>query len=120
MTYQLIAISVQVTFDGGSELGVAFRFSNNTEVSFFVSARSGIPLSPFSENHQYTHAMSRETFAPDLSTQEWKPVVAVKSSSKIPIESTWSYDPQFNGRSLRDILEEGRIHLICSPAALLL
>jgi hypothetical protein len=54
--------------------------------------------------------MSRETFAPDLST--WKPVVAVKSSSNISIESTWSYDRQFNGRSLRDILEEGRIHLI--------
>ncbi|KAJ7864309.1 hypothetical protein B0H14DRAFT_2736651, partial [Mycena olivaceomarginata] len=52
----------------------------------------------------------REIFAPDLST--WKPVVAVKSSSNISIESTWSYDRQFNGRSLRDILEEGRIHLI--------
>ncbi|KAJ7348382.1 hypothetical protein DFH08DRAFT_661134, partial [Mycena albidolilacea] len=40
------------------------------------------------------------------------PVVAVKSTSNIPIESTWSYDRKFNGRSMRDILEEGRIHLI--------
>ncbi|KAJ7447515.1 hypothetical protein B0H11DRAFT_1744791, partial [Mycena galericulata] len=38
--------------------------------------------------------------------------VAVQSSTNIPIESTWSYDRQFNGRSMRDILEEGRIHLI--------
>ncbi|KAJ7878099.1 hypothetical protein B0H14DRAFT_2567370 [Mycena olivaceomarginata] len=54
----------------------------------------------------------REVFAPDLSAEEWKPVVAVKSTSNIPIESTWSYDRKFNGRSMRDILEEGRIHLI--------
>ncbi|KAJ7792691.1 hypothetical protein B0H14DRAFT_3160043 [Mycena olivaceomarginata] len=54
----------------------------------------------------------REVFAPDLSAEEWKLVVAVKSTSNIPIESTWSYDRKFNGRSMRDILEEGRIHLI--------
>ncbi|KAJ7246738.1 hypothetical protein C8J57DRAFT_1081375, partial [Mycena rebaudengoi] len=34
------------------------------------------------------------------------------STSNIPIESTWSYDRKFNGRSMQDILEEGRIHLI--------
>ncbi|KAJ7325901.1 hypothetical protein DFH08DRAFT_941178 [Mycena albidolilacea] len=79
----LVMVSAyQVTFDGGSELG-------------WLSAFQTAP---------------RETFAPDLST--WKPVAAVKSSSNISIESTWSYDRQFNGRSLRDILEEGRIHLI--------
>ncbi|KAF8187694.1 hypothetical protein K438DRAFT_1764849 [Mycena galopus ATCC 62051] len=53
-----------------------------------------------------------ETFAPDLSAEEWKPVVAVQSSSNIPIESTWSYDRKFNGRTIWDVLEEGRIHLI--------
>ncbi|KAJ7333998.1 hypothetical protein DFH08DRAFT_750059 [Mycena albidolilacea] len=78
------AISVQVTFDGGSELGWLAAFQTTL----------------------------REVFAPDLSAEEWKPVVAVKSTSNIPIESTWSYDRKFNGRSMRDILEEGRIHLI--------
>ncbi|KAJ7026380.1 hypothetical protein C8F04DRAFT_966448, partial [Mycena alexandri] len=37
---------------------------------------------------------------------------AVKSTSNITIESAWSYDRQFNGRTLRAIIEEGRIHLI--------
>ncbi|KAF8190743.1 hypothetical protein K438DRAFT_1763184 [Mycena galopus ATCC 62051] len=73
-----------VTFDGGSELGWLAAFQTTL----------------------------REVFAPDLSAEEWKPVVAVKSTSNIPIESTWSYDRKFNGRSMRDILEEGRIHLI--------
>ncbi|KAJ6484892.1 hypothetical protein C8R45DRAFT_999611 [Mycena sanguinolenta] len=68
------AISVQVTFDGGSELGWLSAFQTTL----------------------------REVFAPELSVNEWKPVVAVKSSSNIPIESTWSYDRQFNGRTLRD------------------
>ncbi|KAF8205391.1 hypothetical protein K438DRAFT_1819027 [Mycena galopus ATCC 62051] len=78
------ATSVQVTFDGGSELGWLAAFQMTL----------------------------RETFAPDLSAEEWKPVVAVQSSSNIPIESTWSYDRKFNGRTIRDVLEEGRIHLI--------
>ncbi|KAJ7797567.1 hypothetical protein B0H14DRAFT_2389646 [Mycena olivaceomarginata] len=75
------AISVQVTFDGGSELGWLAAFQ--TTLRFFF---------PFQK--------------------EWKPVVAVQSSSNIPIESTWSYDRKFNGRSIREVLEEGRIHLI--------
>ncbi|KAF8185327.1 hypothetical protein K438DRAFT_1508802, partial [Mycena galopus ATCC 62051] len=37
--------------------------------------------------------------------------LAVQSSINVPIESTWSYDRQFNGRSVRDILEEGRLYL---------
>ncbi|KAJ7433630.1 hypothetical protein B0H11DRAFT_2375516 [Mycena galericulata] len=78
------ATSVQVTFDGGSELGWLAAFQTTL----------------------------REIFAPDLSADEWRPVVAVKSTSNITIESTWSYDRQFNGRSLRAIIEEGRIHLI--------
>ncbi|KAJ6486613.1 hypothetical protein C8R45DRAFT_902658 [Mycena sanguinolenta] len=82
------AISVQVTFDGGSELGWLSAFQTTL----------------------------REVFAPELSVNEWKPVVAVKSSSNIPIESTWSYDRQFNGRTLRDVLEEGRIYLIPGDA----
>ncbi|KAF8170609.1 hypothetical protein K438DRAFT_1478725, partial [Mycena galopus ATCC 62051] len=36
------------------------------------------------------------------------PVVAVQSSSNILIESTWSYDRKFNGRSIRDVLKEGQ------------
>ncbi|KAJ7871806.1 hypothetical protein B0H14DRAFT_2344978, partial [Mycena olivaceomarginata] len=80
------AISVQVTFDGGSELGWLAAFQ--TTLRFL------------------------EIFAPELSPEEWKPVVAVQSSSNIPIESTWSYDRKFNGRSIREVLEEGRIHLI--------
>ncbi|KAJ7315502.1 hypothetical protein DFH08DRAFT_893323 [Mycena albidolilacea] len=79
-----VSISVQVTFDGGSELGWLVAFQTTL----------------------------REVFAPDLSAEEWKPVVAVKSTNNIPIESTWSYDRKLNGRSMRDILEEGRIHLI--------
>ncbi|KAJ7287662.1 hypothetical protein C8J57DRAFT_1496089 [Mycena rebaudengoi] len=75
---------VQVTFDGGSELGWLAAFQTTL----------------------------REVFAPDLSAEEWKPVVTVNSTSNIPIESTWSYDRKFNGRSMRDMLEEGRIHLI--------
>ncbi|KAJ7511245.1 hypothetical protein B0H11DRAFT_1700633, partial [Mycena galericulata] len=78
------ATSVQVTFDGGSELGWLAAFQTTL----------------------------REVFAPELSADEWRPVVAVKSTSNISIESTWSYDRQFNGRSLRAIVEEGRIHLI--------
>ncbi|KAJ7807519.1 hypothetical protein B0H14DRAFT_2609612 [Mycena olivaceomarginata] len=74
----------KVTFDGGSELGWLAAFQTTL----------------------------REVFAPDLSAEDWKPVVAVKSTSNIPNESTWSYDRKFNGRSMRDILEEGRIHLI--------
>ncbi|KAJ7837607.1 hypothetical protein B0H13DRAFT_2368086 [Mycena leptocephala] len=68
------ATSVQVTFDGGSELGWLAAFQTTL----------------------------RETFAPKLSAEEWKPVVAVQSSSNIPIESTWSYDRKFNGRTIRD------------------
>ncbi|KAJ7304564.1 hypothetical protein DFH08DRAFT_721689, partial [Mycena albidolilacea] len=73
-----------VTFDGGSELGWLSAFQTTL----------------------------REVFAPDLSVEDWKPVVAVKSTSNIPIESTWAYDRQFNGRSLRETLEEGRIYLV--------
>ncbi|KAJ6629044.1 hypothetical protein B0H10DRAFT_1939943 [Mycena sp. CBHHK59/15] len=62
------ATSVQVTFDGGSELGWLAAFQTTL----------------------------RETFAPALSAEEWKPVVAVQSSNNIPIESTWSYDRKFN------------------------
>ncbi|KAK6975009.1 hypothetical protein R3P38DRAFT_3412060 [Favolaschia claudopus] len=84
------AISVQVTFDGGSKLGWLSAFQTTL----------------------------RETFAPELSTAEWPACVAVQSSINIPIESTWSYDRKFNGRTLREILEEAsgkagrRIHLI--------
>ncbi|KAJ7504745.1 hypothetical protein B0H11DRAFT_1852281 [Mycena galericulata] len=79
------ATSVQVTFDGGSELGWLAAFQTTL----------------------------REVFAPgELSPDEWRSVVAVKSTSNISIESTWSYDRQFNGRSLWAIIEEGRIHLI--------
>ncbi|KAJ6535848.1 hypothetical protein DFH09DRAFT_1091625 [Mycena vulgaris] len=60
---------VQVTFDGDSELGWLAAFQTTL----------------------------REVFAPDLSAEEWKPVAAVKSTSNIPIESTWSYDRKFNG-----------------------
>ncbi|KAJ7349934.1 hypothetical protein DFH08DRAFT_807259 [Mycena albidolilacea] len=73
-----------VTCDGGSELGWLAAFQTTL----------------------------RETFAPELSAEEWKPVVAVQSSSNIPIESTWSYDRKFNGRNIGDVLEESRIHLI--------
>ncbi|KAF8207373.1 hypothetical protein K438DRAFT_1575965 [Mycena galopus ATCC 62051] len=73
------AISVQVTFDGGSELGWLAAFQ--TTLRF-------------------------------LSPEEWKPVVAVQSSSNIPIESTWSYDRKFNGHSICEVLEEGRIPLV--------
>ncbi|KAJ7878562.1 hypothetical protein B0H14DRAFT_2342001, partial [Mycena olivaceomarginata] len=38
--------------------------------------------------------------------------LTVQSSSNIPIESTWSYDHKLNGRTIQDVLEEGRIHLI--------
>ncbi|KAK6981183.1 hypothetical protein R3P38DRAFT_3410887 [Favolaschia claudopus] len=55
------AISVQVTFDGGSELGWLSAFQTTL----------------------------RETFAPELSTAEWPACVAVQSSINIPIESTW-------------------------------
>ncbi|KAJ7497927.1 hypothetical protein B0H11DRAFT_2384858 [Mycena galericulata] len=58
------ATSVQVTFDGGSELGWLAAFQTTL----------------------------REVFAPELSADEWRPVVAVKSTSNISIESTWSYD----------------------------
>ncbi|KAJ7255171.1 hypothetical protein C8J57DRAFT_1236231 [Mycena rebaudengoi] len=78
------AYGVQVTFDGGSELGWLVAFQTTL----------------------------REIFAPDLSADNWKPVIAVQSSTNIPIESAWSYNRQFSGRSMRDILEEGRIHLI--------
>ncbi|KAJ7867117.1 hypothetical protein B0H13DRAFT_2352068 [Mycena leptocephala] len=78
------AISVQVTFDGGSELGWLAAFQTTL----------------------------RELFAPALSVDEWRPVLAVQSSSNVSIESAWSYDRQFNGRSQREILEEGRIHLL--------
>ncbi|KAK6991980.1 hypothetical protein R3P38DRAFT_2482587, partial [Favolaschia claudopus] len=79
------ATSVQLTFDGGSELGWLAAFQTTLRCKFSK-----------------------------LSLQQWPPRVAVKSTSNIPIliESTWSYDRKFNGRSLRDILEEGRIHLL--------
>ncbi|KAJ7699470.1 hypothetical protein B0H14DRAFT_2649143 [Mycena olivaceomarginata] len=64
------------------------------------------------DNLEVFVSLSKEIFAPELSPEEWKPVVAVQSSSNIPIESTWSYDRKFNGRSIREVLEEGRIHLI--------
>ncbi|KAJ7753459.1 hypothetical protein B0H16DRAFT_1886898 [Mycena metata] len=79
MVSKFQAISVQVTFNGGSELGWLAAFQTTL----------------------------REVFAPDLSTDEWRPVVAVKSTSNITIESAWSYDRQFNGRTLRAIIEEG-------------
>ncbi|KAK7016698.1 hypothetical protein R3P38DRAFT_2542006 [Favolaschia claudopus] len=78
------ATSVQVTFDGGIELGWLAAFQTSLRCVKFSK----------------------------LSFQQWPPCVAVKSTSNISIESTWSYDRKFNGRSLREILEEGRIHLI--------
>ncbi|KAJ7721702.1 hypothetical protein B0H16DRAFT_1699548 [Mycena metata] len=59
MVSKFQAISVQVTFDGGSELGWLAAFQTTL----------------------------REVFAPDLSTDEWRPVVAVKSTSNITIDS---------------------------------
>ncbi|KAF8153656.1 hypothetical protein K438DRAFT_1622713 [Mycena galopus ATCC 62051] len=96
------ATSVQVTFDGGSELGWLAAFQTILRWAFLCS------------NFWITNLYFglRETFAPELSAEEWKPVVAVQSSSNIPIESTWSYDRKFNGRTIRDILEGGCIHLI--------
>ncbi|KAJ6626278.1 hypothetical protein B0H10DRAFT_1942105 [Mycena sp. CBHHK59/15] len=71
------ATSVQVTFDGGSELGWLAAFQTTL----------------------------REVFAPELSADEWRPVVAVKSTSNISIESTWSYDRHLtdgpSGQSLK-------------------
>ncbi|KAF8131323.1 hypothetical protein K438DRAFT_1788317 [Mycena galopus ATCC 62051] len=82
--FQEIHADGWVTFDGGSELGWLAAFQTTL----------------------------RETFAPELSAEGWKPFVAVQSSSNSPIESTWSYDHKFNGRTIHDVLEEGRIHLI--------
>ncbi|KAK7014636.1 hypothetical protein R3P38DRAFT_3573378 [Favolaschia claudopus] len=84
MVTEYKAVSVQVTFDGGSELGWLAAFQTTL----------------------------RQEFAPRLSMADWPPTVSVKSSSNISIESAWSFDRNFNGRSLREILEEGRIHLI--------
>jgi hypothetical protein len=95
-----LAISIQVTFDGGSELGWLASFQ--TTLRYFIF------FLPF-----YCHMFIqiRQIFAPELTAEEWKPILAVQSSINIPIESTWSYDRQFNGCSLRNILEDGRIHL---------
>lgn len=95
------AISVQVTFDGGSELGWLAAFQTTLRFFFPFKVLACTEILDF-----------REIFAPELSPEEWKPVVAVQSSSNVPIESTWSYDRKFNGRSIREVLEEGRIHLI--------
>ncbi|KAK7029057.1 hypothetical protein R3P38DRAFT_3515958 [Favolaschia claudopus] len=76
MVTEYKAVSVQVTFDGGSELGWLAAFQ--------------------------TTLRPRQEFAPRLSIVDWPPTVSVKSSSNISIESA----------CLRDILEEGRIHLI--------
>ncbi|KAJ7167784.1 hypothetical protein C8R46DRAFT_1270142, partial [Mycena filopes] len=77
------ATSVQVTFDGGSELGWLAAFQ--TTLRCELSLGHGLTCTPLM----------------NLSTE-----------SNITIESAWSYDRQFNGRTLRAVIEEGRIHLI--------
>ncbi|KAK6993135.1 hypothetical protein R3P38DRAFT_2524907, partial [Favolaschia claudopus] len=72
------AISVQVTFDDGSELGWLSAFQTTL----------------------------REIFAPLVDPVAWKPCVAVQSSPNIPIESTWSYDRKFNGAAFVTFLKK--------------
>ncbi|KAF7371823.1 hypothetical protein MVEN_00039000 [Mycena venus] len=75
------AISIQVTFDGGSELGWLASFQTTL----------------------------REVFAPRLNAEEWKPILAVQSSINVPIESIWSCDRLFNNHSIHDSSKAGSI-----------
>ncbi|KAF8179694.1 hypothetical protein K438DRAFT_1768731 [Mycena galopus ATCC 62051] len=85
---------VQVIFDGGS--GLAWLAAFQTTLSYHKKS-----------NLQLQGNIRSRTFG-----RRMKSVVAVQGSSNIPIKFIWSYDRKFNGRSLRDILEEDQIHLI--------
>ncbi|KAK6984681.1 hypothetical protein R3P38DRAFT_2575599 [Favolaschia claudopus] len=85
-----------VFLDMVSELGWLAAFQTTLR---YVNSALGV-------NDSLIHLANRQEFAPRLSVVEWPPTVSVKSTSNISIESAWSYDRNFNGRSLREILED--------------
>ncbi|KAJ7588666.1 hypothetical protein C8J56DRAFT_785419 [Mycena floridula] len=83
MVEELGIIPIQMTVDGGSEVG------------WMHSAQTTL----------------RYVYMPELSPDAWKPMVSLPSTSNVSIEATWWFERRFDGLSLRDILEQGRAHL---------
>lgn len=50
----------------------------------------------------------RKTYTPELNPMEWPEFVALKSVNNIPIENLWKWLLKTIGRSLREIIEDGK------------
>ncbi|KAJ7486808.1 hypothetical protein FB451DRAFT_1534883 [Mycena latifolia] len=57
----------------------------------------------------------RELYTPDLDPLHWPEFVALKSVNNIPIENLWKWLLKTIGRSLREIIEEGKTNGLFSP-----
>jgi hypothetical protein len=57
----------------------------------------------------------RQTYTPELNPTEWPEFVALKSVNNIPIENLWKWLLKTIGRSLREIIEEGKTNGLFNP-----
>ncbi|KAJ6538057.1 hypothetical protein B0H19DRAFT_1217911 [Mycena capillaripes] len=81
------SFALQLTVDGGSETGEMYA----------------------------AHSALRQTYTPDLNPMEWPELVALKSVNNIPIENLWKWLLKTIGRSLREIIEEGKTNGLFNP-----
>ncbi|KAJ7908244.1 hypothetical protein B0H13DRAFT_2498450 [Mycena leptocephala] len=81
------AFALQLTVDGGSETGEMYA----------------------------AHSALRQTYTPELNPTEWPEFVALKSVNNIPIENLWKWLLKTIGRSLREIIEEGKTNGLFNP-----
>ncbi|KAJ7100702.1 hypothetical protein B0H15DRAFT_876835 [Mycena belliarum] len=58
----------------------------------------------------------RKIFTPDLDPLQWPSFVAIKSVNNIPIENLWKWLLKTIGRSLREIIEDGKTNGLFNPA----
>ncbi|KAJ7832305.1 hypothetical protein B0H13DRAFT_2256526 [Mycena leptocephala] len=85
------AFALQLTVDGGSETGEMY------------AAHSALRL------------VHIQTYTPELNPTEWPEFVALKSVNNIPIENLWKWLLKTIGRSLREIIEEGKTNGLFNP-----
>ncbi|KAJ7630047.1 hypothetical protein DFH06DRAFT_1140788 [Mycena polygramma] len=81
------AFPIQITVDKGSETGEMYA----------------------------AHTGFRKTYTPDLNPIEWPEFVALKSVNNIVIENLWKWLLKTIGRSLREVIEDGKTNGLFNP-----
>ncbi|KAJ7621922.1 hypothetical protein DFH06DRAFT_1009665 [Mycena polygramma] len=81
------AFPIQITVDKGSETGEMYA----------------------------AHTGFRQTYTPDLNPIEWPEFVALKSVNNIVIENLWKWLLKTIGRSLREVIEDGKTNGLFNP-----